>query len=304
MWSAFARRPAWWVLIVATIVVLALSGVGTYALLSDDASPGAAPLGTASALEASPAGPGAALASSVGSAPIPKNSAGRTTAPSAPTKAGGSALVRWIRKFTPIGGGHGALQDVYNAFMYRDCADALAIARAPASGDYDSVEEPHRTLYEGAAAACLAVLDGRAEHWQTAIDRFPAVDLANLDCWDLEVYTVFRELVDAGRANLRVTVDSGPPNGSRCPELIRLEPDRGSRHGGYPVTVVGRNFPPTLDLFWMELGVTVTAMRVSDTLMTMVIPDASSAALLDDEITISDAPGVQGPFSAYFAFVD
>ena len=303
MWSAFARRPVWWVFLVAVIAVLALSGVGAHALLSDDAPPGAAPLGTAPAPEASLA----ASASSMGSAPSAGTSAGRTTASSArtptPTKPAGSALVRWIRKFAPIGGGHGSLQDVYNAFMYRDCADALAIARAPASGDYDSVEEPHRTLYEGAAAACLAVLDGRAEHWQTAIDKFPAVDLANLDCWHLEVYTVFRELVEAGRANLRVTVDSGSPAGSRCPELIRLEPDRGSRHGGYPVTVVGRNFPPTLDLFWMELGVTVRATRVSDTLMTMVIPDASSAAIPSDEITVG-APRVQGPFSAYFTFVD
>jgi hypothetical protein len=189
--------------------------------------------------------------------------------------------------------------------MQRDCAGALDIARGTSTEEGNQpVEEPYRTLYEGAAAACLAGLDGRSELWDTALERFPAVDTAALDCWTLEVYAVFDQLVDAHRANRRAELSSSSTHSSGCPELTGIDPDHGPRSGGYAITVEGRNLPPFLTLFWLVPGVEVVAELQTDGTMTVIVPAVDADEDPSVMIKISDAPRIDAPLYAYFTYDD
>jgi hypothetical protein len=300
MRSTFRDRNTLFVVLAAGTAVLMLSGVGGYLLLSGDAPPVDAPAPEAGSSAASVAEPSAGLAAS------PTGPTRRTTTPPTrtptTTKAQGSVLIRWIRKFTPAGGGGDWLEGAYAAFINRDCNGALSSARDPGSEEHKAVPEPYRTLYEGAAAACLAVLDGRKELWPVALDNLPRVDTTDLGCWHLEVYTVYQALVEAGRANQRTTVAGDSAAASDCPELLGLDPDHGSRNGGYSVAVIGRNFPPTLELRWDGPDVIVTARRVSDTQMTVVVPTDRTED--SAQVRIEGAPRVRGPFQTTFHYDD
>jgi hypothetical protein len=189
--------------------------------------------------------------------------------------------------------------------MRRDCASALEIARDTSTEeDYEPVEEPYRSLYEGAAAACLAGLDGRSELWDTALERFPAVDTAALDCWNLEIYAIFHQLVGAHRANLRAEISGNSTRSSGCPELTGLDPDHGPRSGGYAITVHGHDLPPFLPLSWLELGVEVHAERRPDGTMTVIVPAVYADVDPSVRIMISDAPRIDAPLYAYFTYDD
>lgn len=217
----------------------------------------------------------------------------------------GSVLIRWLRRYTPAGGGQGDLSYAYVAFMQRDCADVLYVARNKSTEEgFTPLEEPYRTLYEGAAAACLAGLDGVSEMWDVAMARFAEVDVDALDCWDQEVYTVFEALVEAHRRGQRAVFASDKTLPRSCPELTGLDPDHGSRSGGYTVTVHGRNLPESLALVWLDDGTVVIAERQSDGTMTAVVPTADDGVGPDILVRIVDAPRLDAPLYANFRYDD
>ena len=298
---------------VAVVVssALALSSVG-YLVLSNDTSRGGSsdlrpPPSTAAP---SPSDPGTPTRKPRATTPGTPTSPGpvsttlapretSTTSPAPTSKPPGSALIRWIRAFAPAGGGD---KDPYIDFMRRDCAATLDAARDISIEDgVQTLDEPFRSLYEGAAAACLAGLDGRREYWPLAVELFPDVDPAALSCWEREVHAVYEDLIEAHRRNATILLADQTRGSSECPQLLGLEPDHGPRSGGYPVTVVGRNLPEVLDLFWGDLGVDVQARRGADGTMTVMVPEAEP----DVEsvlVAIAAAPRLDAPFYAWFHY--
>jgi hypothetical protein len=189
--------------------------------------------------------------------------------------------------------------------MQRDCTTTLDTARDSSIQDgVQPLDEPYRSLYEGAAAACLASLDGRREYWPLAVDRFSHVNPAALSCWEREVHAVYKELIEAHRRNQKIRLADESRGSSGCPQLTRLDPDHGPRSGGYPVTVVGRNLPAVLDLFWRDLGIDVRARRGADGKMTVVVPTAGPDSESYIIVSIAGSPRIEAPLYASFQYDD
>jgi len=184
--------------------------------------------------------------------------------------------------------------------MQGDCWATLELARTTGKGDklLKPLEEPVRSAYEGAAAACLAALHGRRDLWRTAQTRLARVDPSGLDCWDRSVYLILKALVDAYRADPEARFGRAQGGVSECPHLESLTPDHGSREGGYTVEVHGLNLPTTLELIW-DYGDTVTAHRERDggPLM-LTIPPAGDG---DSDVTIkiAEAPRIEGVYAGF-----
>ncbi|MFI5911811.1 IPT/TIG domain-containing protein [Dactylosporangium sp. NPDC051541] len=116
----------------AAVAALLASGAGYVVLTSGDPASPAGP--ELSVRPASIVPSGAAPISAAPSAVAPPPTAGVTTGPPRATKPApvitttksapdaGPAIIRWIRKFTPTGGGQGGLSNIYTLFMQRDCA--------------------------------------------------------------------------------------------------------------------------------------------------------------------------------------
>jgi hypothetical protein len=279
------RNP--WV-IAACVAVVVLAGSGfAFAVAHSSTRPVTPPApagGNAGATATVPGALGPSQAGAAGSRPA-------NTASQRPTK---NVIIGWIQEYTPTGGGQGGKDSAYFAFTKRDCAGTLEIARSTSTADgNEPLEDPYRSLFEGAAAACLAAFSGRVDLWATATARYAAVDPEALACWDREVYGVWRKLVEAYRADPRTTFSRGPAAGTGgCPELTGFEPDHGARDGGYSITVAGRNLPPRLDLIWLESDLTVPAVRRRDGRMALTVPRAKSNLSTDVLVMIAGAPRI------------
>jgi hypothetical protein len=227
-----------------------------------------------------------------------------TMGPTGSTRRPRSIIVRWLREFAPAGGGQGDTSAAYVAFMQRDSTTTLAYARETTTHDgLAPLPEPDRSLYEGAAAACLAAFEGRTDLWNTSTSMLPTMDPASLDCWTRGIYAIWATLVEAHRVDQRVTFSRGSePAATTCPELTGLVPDHGPRAGGYRVIVTGRNLPPALDLRWLGADVVVTATRGPDGVMTVVVPPAGP--VLDVGVKISSAPRIEAPIYTNFRYDD
>jgi len=197
-------------------------------------------------------------------------------------------IIDWLEEFTPAGGGGPPEEAAHFWFMKGDCATTLSIARA--TGSDEAMEEPYKSLYEGAAAACLAAFHGRSGLWRTAVERFEAVGPASLSCWDHEVYRILKAIVEAHRANPAGKLEKrqGSPH-TDCPELTALVPDHGPRDGGYTVEVTGRNLPATLDLYWFGPDQITTGRIESDGRMMVVVPAAAPGQPADMSVKIANA---------------
>ena len=98
----------------------------------------------------------ATLAPTTGSDSLPSTS----TRPPGPV----ARAIQWINAYAPLGGGATGTEDVAFAMMVDgECQDVLTLSEATTFGD--RLAEPARSLYEGAAAACLAAFAGRQELW-------------------------------------------------------------------------------------------------------------------------------------------
>jgi hypothetical protein len=101
------------------------------------------------------------------------------------TPAGSSSCARptthgWSSPESPTGGGGSNAEAAYINFMQKDCRDTLSLARDRDSETSEPLDEPLRSVYEGAAAACLAAFEGESELWQTARERHAGVDASGL----------------------------------------------------------------------------------------------------------------------------
>ncbi len=222
------------------------------------------------------------------------------TATSRPSPAPKRTLISWIKEFTPTGGGGSAAESAHFRFMKGDCATTLSLAQTNNSQDSDVMTEPYRGLYEGAAAACLAAFHGRTDLWPTAVARFTKISPSGLSCWDGEVYTIFKTLVQAYQVDPTGTFErkSGTPK-SGCPELGALNPDHGPRSGGYSVEVTGRNLPSTLVLYWFDTQQEVVARVAANGKLTVVVPAAKTGHPAWITIKISGAYRTEQVYTSF-----
>jgi hypothetical protein len=146
----------------------------------------------------------------------------------------------------------------------------------------------YRSLFEGAAAACLAAFHGKRELWETAISDAASVNAAALDCWFGDVNEFLQGAVSAYQSNSGTRFERGAPLASRCPRLLTVSPTHGPRNGGYSVLITGANLPQSLEIAFYGDHPSVTATRTADGQMTFVMPPAAQ-----DEESIQFFPAGQ-----------
>ncbi|MFF5296168.1 hypothetical protein [Paractinoplanes globisporus] len=204
-------------------------------------------------------------------------------------------FIRWLHNFAPTGGGGGTAEAAYTNFMQGDCWATLELARvARAAEGVEPLEEPLRSTYEGAAAACLAAFHGRADLWGLAGRRHDRVTVSGLDCWDRSVYAILHQLVTAHRADPDATFAVAKGTASACPQLAEWTfPRQGPRTGGYSIEIRGRNLPMTLELLWNYDRV-VTAKRAGPGRPMKVVVPAARSDDHDVTIKIANAPRDRG----------
>jgi hypothetical protein len=212
-----------------------------------------------------------------------------------------SVVIGWLKKYTPTGGGGTVVGTAYVQFMQGDCASTLELAQGVGGMEGDErMEEPFRSVYEGAAAACLAAFHGRPALWKTAEARLASAHTGELSCWHLEVHAMLAELVRAHRDDPDAAFVSGKAAGSSsCPELTGLHPDHGPRAGGYTVEVTGRNLPATLGLYWFEHELVITAEKGDDGVMRVEVPKAIGKQNADETIKIDEAPRIDMVYASF-----
>ncbi|GAA0943779.1 IPT/TIG domain-containing protein [Virgisporangium aurantiacum] len=233
--------------------------------------------------------------------PTAAPTSGTTTTPTSKTTTRtrkSSALVEWIKEFTPTGGGGGYEEAAYIWFMKGDCETTLSIARNR-DGELGTMDEALRTLYEGAAAACLAAFHQRRDMWSVALARHGKVDTSGMSCWHRSVYRIFTALVEAYRDDPEVRFSrTGGSGRSECPQLSGLSPDHGSRSGGYQVEVEGSNLPRSMNLIFVTgEDITVSASTTGGRLsFTMPRYEGSVTSVT---LKIADAPRIEGVYATF-----
>ncbi|GAA1647079.1 hypothetical protein [Catellatospora bangladeshensis] len=146
-------------------------------------------------------------------------------------------IIAWLRRLglgTPRGP-QSDLTDAYDLLGQRKCAEVLPLTESmdPATG----------RLFAGAAQACLAAFEGRAELWPEAESAWEqAGGPDGVHCLNVPVYDLLDQLVEAHRADPAATFEvgeAGPAGEPPCPAITRLDPDHGLP--GDEVTIIGDN---------------------------------------------------------------
>jgi hypothetical protein len=144
------------------------------------------------------------------------------------------------------------------------------------------LQEPARTLYKGAARACLAAFDGRTDLWSRADAAYDAVAgrRGELTCMDRAAFALLERLVtlhsqfpDRAFENAATGEAKAPP----CPSIAGLAPDHGP--AGTLVRMTG-----------LHLGASVVGVDVVDSFgapLPAVIVSRGKGAL---EFTMPEAP--------------
>ena len=212
----------------------------------------------------------------------------------------GSAIIRWITQFTPAGGHGTRAEAAYVSFMQGRCWDTLSFARDPLQDESDELmDEPQRTLFEGAAAACLAAFHGRSNLWDTARSQLAKLSAAELGCWDNSVLTILRGLVEAHRANPHAEFVRGKSQ-SACPVLTGTHPDHGPRAGGYEIEIQGRNLPRSLQLRWGEQVITARRAETRGPLKLIVPAAEPDVDVLIVVLVVGAYRGAAGAANFYY----
>ena len=226
-----------------------------------------------------PPGPGAPRTTAPQPAPAPTATRGgdATSAPSPQStttstkKRGGSRFVQWIKNMGITGGGDPEGDVVaYEVLARGDCAAVFGLRE-------DSFDDGMRTLYHGAAWACLAAFEGRTDNWARAEDAYETMSASGreLDCLGVPTMELLGALVRAHRADPGVRfVRGGQGQAQRplCPRILRLEPDHGPLEGGYEVLLIGENLPAEATVSWNFEDFTVST---DGTEGTIVVPPAA-----------------------------
>lgn len=183
----------------------------------------------------------------------------------------GPRIIRWISVFGPLG-------PKWRANEERRPFATLAAGRCDnvldRTGD---LPEPTRSLYEGAASACLAAFHDQPKRWERAYEALAIVQpqTSRLNCLDRAVYQILESMTELHHQypEARLTKESSEHSTEpACPQIVKLIPDHGPRQGGYPVRLVGNNLPPTAGIHFGDHYFTVPTERGREA--TITVPPA------------------------------
>ena len=218
----------------------------------------------------------------------PSGSPGSSSNPP-PRRAPGlaSRVIQWLNEQAPLSGGPaGAEEEAFAAMLDGDCARTLRMT--------DELSEPGQTLYRGAASACLAAFNGRAELWPRAEAAYEKTrgQTSVLSCESRTVHKLLQRLVDAHRMEpqARLVKRSGGMRTLRCPRFTRVTPDHGPVEGGYTVRLEGEDLPQVVGVNLDVLGGNydvkhhhVTAVSQDGRHLVITIPPATNP---DDQLLL------------------
>jgi hypothetical protein len=194
------------------------------------------------------------------SVPAPGPTTASTT-PVPPTTARPSPITRviqWMNEHGPTSGGPSSVFDeAYILMMKGDCAGVLGLAEGQSK---DEMTGPLRTLYVGAASACLAAFHGSAGLWSRAEAALASTTrhAPRMDCESRAVYELLKRIMEAHRAepSARLVKQSVGKQELPCPRFTKITPNHGPAEGGYTVRIEGENLPPVVGVnFNVDHGV-------------------------------------------------
>jgi hypothetical protein len=152
--------------------------------------------------------------------PTTETGTGSTT----PTKKKKKNVIAWI-----LGLGPGAPDGppeftAYRELQQRRCGEVFDRVA--------ELDEPAVTLYTGAANACLAAFEGRADLWPKAADALAEVDgrAGELTCMDRAALALLERVVRLHEKHPSRSFQAAADGKSKpppCPSITSLEPDRG-----------------------------------------------------------------------------
>ena len=218
---------------------------------------------------------------------------------------GRSRIVDWLLEYTPGSGlaGPGPApspgvssyqeQRVYRALAKGSCAGALSLA--------ERLPNWSRSLYRGAARACLAAFHGRTQLWDGAgKDRDAFAAAGPLGCPESDVYRLLNDLLEAHRQDPTATIErkvGGRVDASTCPRIVAVTPNHGPRSGGQRVTVTGVNLPDRVYIYFGDA--TLGPVAVHDNRAVITVPSMRRAGARKSGIAVPEWPGDPVAFYVY-----
>ena len=184
------------------------------------------------------------------SATAPPSTTGPPADPTTTRDKGGPVLrvIQWINEHAPLGGGaSGEADEAFAAMLDGDCRRVLRMIDTSAWDLGGQV----RSVYEGAAAACLAAFDAKPKLWpraQAAAARV-AGQASRLHCEEQAIYRLLGRLLRAHRDDPDARLTRGPLGARRalaCPRFTAITPNHGPAEGGYLVRITGDHLPGTV----------------------------------------------------------
>ena len=198
-----------------------------------------------------------------------------TTRPPGPV----ARIIQWLNANAPLAGGAAGAEDGAFALMLAGKCERVLTLSEDSTSD-DNLVEPARSLYEGAASACLAAFQGRRELWPRAEAAYARLggQTGRLACETRTVYPLLQRMLEAHRAdpNMRLVKRSGGPSRVlRCPRFTKITPSHGPTAGGYQVRIEGQNLPPVVGInIDFGFGLRVAAARQDGQQVVITMPPA------------------------------
>ena len=197
-----------------------------------------------------------------------------TTATTTTKKKKKKNVVAWILSLGP-----GAPEGPPEFTAYRELQQLRCATVFDRVGELD---EPARTLYEGAAHACLAATKGEGDRWPLAVAALQqvAAKTGDLNCMDVAALALLDRLVTlhakhpGGTFQLAATKKSKAPP---CPSIATIEPDHGVE--GTLVRMTGSH-----------LGADVVGISVIDSLGNSLPAQRVDSAVGTLEFTMPEEP--------------
>jgi len=183
-------------------------------------------------------------------------------------------VIPFLSDFGPLAGGpDDMLIGAYESLSRGDCEGVLTSIAHP---DWDEPSRSQfRSLYEGAAAACLAAFHNQPNLWSRAARAEGALTSAQphatqFDCLDMAVYRFLQSLIEVHRQDPEAQLIKGnTEGGGPCPRVLEVIPDHGPRQGGYSVRLVGVNLPPEAGIYFGDHYVTVATQGGREAIITV-----------------------------------
>lgn len=213
-----------------------------------------------------------------------------------PAQAERVKYVEWIVALGVAGGADTPEETVVALLARGDCALARRVAQ-----DIEGAYPQLPTIYDAAAAACLAAFDGRSDLWPYAVS-VAAQPTSTRDCLDRAVADLLRRLVDIHREDPNVQLKPQPADDGEtfpCPRIIRLIPEHGPPQGSYPLRIVGVHLPPVVVIHFVQyieleaVDTVITARSIDGTEAVISVPPQLPGA--ESEVAIYPDEWPYGP---------